>query len=138
MATSLVYDYFLTALGAGSINLTTDTYYAMLVNGYAPNKASDQFRSNVTNETTGTGYTSGGVQTAQTVATNTTSNQLTVTFANVSWANATITATGAVIYKHTGTATTDTLIAYVDFGQAVSSTNASFSVTFSSPLTFQN
>ena len=139
MASSLIYDSFLNDIATGAINLSTDTFYVMLVNGYTPTKGTDAKRSNVTNEASGTGYTAGGVATTATLAENTTSNQETVTFGNVSFANATITATGAVIYKSRGgAASADNLVCYVDFGQAVSSTAAAFAVTFSSPLTLQN
>ena len=43
---------------------------------------------------------------------------------------ATIAAAGAVIYKDTGTPATSPLIAYLDFGGTITSTNGSFQVTF--------
>lgn len=136
---SLVYDNFLDTLVKGGINMSTDTYKVLLVtSAYSPNKGNDQFRSSVTNETSGTGYTAGGQSSAVSILKDTTNHREDLTFAGVSWTNATITAHAAVIYKSTGTANTDTLVAYVDFGQDVSSTNAAFAVTFSSPLRFQN
>lgn len=136
---SLIYDKFLDNLVKGNINLNSDTFYVMLVtSSYTPAKGSDANRSDVTNEVVGTGYTSGGVQSTTTLTNDTTNHREDITFSNVSWATSTITAHAAVIYKSTGTASTDRLIAYVDFGSDVSSTSATFAVTFSSPLRFQN
>ena len=53
-----------------------------------------------------------------------------VTASNPVWASASISVTGAVIYKHRGGASTaDNLYSYVDFGGAVVSTGAAFTVT---------
>lgn len=137
---SLLYDSFGDDVSHGNIVGSADTFYAMLVTStYAPNKATHAKRSDVTNEVTGTGYTAGGSAVACTVAKDTTNHKETWTFANPSWAGATITARAAVIYKHRGgVATADELVGYVDFGADVSSTGGTFAVTFSSPLTIQN
>ncbi len=137
---SLVYDNFLDVLVKAGINVSSDTYMAMLVtSSYTPSKGSDQYRSTpTTNETSGTGYTAGGKQTTVSVLKDTTNNREDLSFSSVSWSNATISASACVLYKSVGSAATDVLLAYVDFGQTVSSTNAAFAVTFSSPLRFQN
>lgn len=137
---SLVYDKMMDALVKAGIDFSTaNKYKVMLVTAaYTPDKAAHQFRNQVTNETTGTGYTSGGVVSAVTLNNDVSNHRQDVTFGTVSWTNATITARAAVIYQDNGSAATDRLIAYVDFSQDVSSTNAAFAVTFSSPLRFQN
>lgn len=137
---SLNFDSMLDDVAKGNINFSTDTFYAMLVTStYVPNKTTNLKRSDVTNEVVGAGYTAAGVQVAATVAKDTVNNKETVTFANPSWANATITARGIVIYKHRGgAATADELVSYVDFGADVASTNGTFAATFTAPLTFQN
>ena len=139
---SLIYDSFVDKLCTGAINPSSDTFKVMLIapgGGYTPSKTADIFRSAATaGEASGTGYTSGGVAVTCTVAKNTGSNQETLTFSNPSWAGATISAVGAVIYKSRGgLASADELVAYVDFGGTVTSTAGTFAVTFSSPLTFQ-
>lgn len=49
---------------------------------------------------------------------------------SASWTSSTITAYGAILYDaQTGVSTTDPLIAYIDFGGAVSSTNGTFEVS---------
>jgi hypothetical protein len=137
---SLIYDSFADDLSRGSIDMDTDTFYAMLVtSAYTPSKTTHLKRSDVTNEVSGTGYAAGGIAVACTVAKNTGANTETFTFANPSWAASTITAHAAVIYKHRGGASTaDELVCYVDFGADVTSTAGTFAVTFSSPLTIQN
>lgn len=95
------------------------------------------FRSAVTNEVTGTGYTAGGVAVTVTVgAVDTVNNRVAITISNLSpgWTTATITAVGGWLYKVVGTAATDDLVAFVDFGSAVVSTASDFSVTFSAPI----
>lgn len=61
-----------------------------------------------------------------------------VSAANPSWSSATITATGAVIYKSTGTGSSSRLIAYVDFGGTVTSTAGTFTVTFDANCGFMD
>lgn len=136
---SLIFNKFLDNLVRGSFNFSSDTFKVMLVtSSYTPNKDTHAARSDVTNEVTGTGYTAGGTATTPTITLDVTNDRVDLSFGNVSWASATITARAAVIYKSTGTASTDLLVAYVDFGSDVSSTNAAFAVTFSSALRFQN
>ena len=135
---SLIYDSFLDDEARCNIDGDADTFKALLVtSSYTPNKGTHTRRSDITNEVTGTGYTAGGVTCACTVAKDTTNHRVTLTFAALSWASSTITARGAVIYKSTGTAANDPLVAYVDFGSDVVSSAGTFSVT-SSVITKQN
>ena len=111
----------------------------LVTSTYTPDKGAHLKRSDVTNEVTGTGYSSGGTAVTCTVAKDTTNHKETWTFSNPSWASSSITARAGVIYKSRGgLASADELVAYVDFGADVTSTNDTFSVTLSSPLTFQN
>lgn len=137
---SIIYDSFMNDLALGSFNIDTATVKVMLVtSGYSPNKGLHDRRNDVTNEVTGTGYTAGGLTSDVTLSLNTTSHQLDIQFANVTWPTSTITARACVLYVALGgAASADPLIAYVDFGTDVSSTAAAFSVTFSSALRFQN
>lgn len=135
---SLIYNSFLEDVAKGAIDCDTDTFKTLLVTStYTPNQDTHDKRDDVTNEVTGTGYTAGGATTACTVAKDTTNNKTTLTFAAASWATSTITARGAVIYKSRGGASSaDELVAYVDFGNDVSSSGATFSVS-SSVITLQ-
>lgn len=135
---SLVYTSFYEDSFKGSINTTSDTFKMMLVtSSYTPAKSTHTRRSDVTNEVTGTGYTSGGVAVTPTVTRDTVNNKVTISFTAASWTTATITAQAGVIYKSTGTASSDPLVGYVDFGGG-SSTAGTFTVTVSTPLTVQN
>jgi hypothetical protein len=129
---SLIYNSAIDDIVRGAIDADTDTFKAMLVtSSYTPNKDTHDKRDDVTNEATGTGYTAGGVTCACTVTKDTANDKVTLSFAAVSWASSTITARALVIYKSTGTSSTDALVAYNDFGSNVSSTGGTFSVAAS-------
>lgn len=136
---SLIYNEAVNATVRGQLDFDTDSFKVLLVtSAYAPNKDTHLTRNQITNEVVGAGYTAGGVATTATVSKDLPNDRVEIAFSNVSWAEATITARAAVIYKDTGDAASDTLVAYVDFTNDVSSTNATFAVTFSSALRFQN
>jgi hypothetical protein len=136
---SLVYNSALDETVKGGIDFDTDTFKIMLVtSSYTPNKDTHTVRTDVTNEVSGTGYTAGGATTSVTVTKDTANDRIDISFGNVSFSNATITAAAGVIYKSTGTAASDLLVAYLDFGGNVSSTSGTFQVTVTSPLRLQN
>jgi hypothetical protein len=136
---SLIYNSAIDDMARGAIDFDTNTFKAMLVtSSYTPNKDTHDFRDDVTNEATGTGYTAGGVTTACTVTKDTANDRVTLQFAAVSWATSTITARALVIYKSLGGASSaDALVAYNDFGSDVSSTAGTFSVA-ASTITLAN
>jgi len=136
---SLIYNSCLNDMATGAIDFDTDTFKIMLVtSSYTPNKDTHTKRSNVTNEITGTGYTSGGTTTTVTVTNDTANDRIDIDFSDVSWTSATLTAAAAVIYKSTGTAASDNLVAYLDFAGNMISTNGTFTVDITSPLRIQN
>lgn len=138
---SLIYNHCLDNLARGTIDFDTDTFKAMLVtSAYTPDKDAHEFRSSVTNEVGNSGtYASGGGATTVTVTKDDANDRIDISFSPVSFTSATITARAAVIYKSRGgAATADELVAYVDFLGDVSSTNGTYTVTFSTPLRFQN
>lgn len=126
---SFAYDSYLDNVLAGAIT-KADTYYVMLTtSAYTPNQATDTFRSAVTNEVTGTGYTAGGQVIVPTFAKDTTNHKMTVTFPAVTWPSSTITARRAVYYKRRGgAATADELVAVDDFGADVVTTAGTFTL----------
>lgn len=136
---SIIYNSCLDDAVRGNIDFDTDSFKIMLVTStYTADKDTHTKRSDVTNEVSGTGYTSGGAASAVTVTKDTTNDRIDIEFADVSFSSATITAAGAVIYKTTGTASTDNLVAYLDFGGDVTSTNGTFTVDITSPLRLSN
>ena len=136
---SLIYNSAIDEMARGDIDFDTNTFKAMLVTStYSPNKDTHDFRDDVTNEVTGTGYTAGGVTSTVTVTKDTANDRVTIQFGAVSWATSTITARGCVYYKSRGGASSaDEIVAYVDFGSDVSSSAGTFSVS-ASTITLQN
>jgi len=136
---SLIYNSAPDEMARGDIDFDTDTFNAMLVtSSYTPNKDTHDFRDDVTNEVSGTGYTAGGVASAVTVTKDTANDKVTIQLGAVSWASSTITARGCVYYKSRGGASSaDELICYADFGSDVSSSGGTFSVA-ASTITLAN
>lgn len=117
------------------IDWDTDTIKVMLCTStYSPNQDTHRYKSDVTNEVTGTGYTAGGATLAScTYSYNSGTNVLTLDAADTSWASSTITARYAVIYDSTpSTDATRPLIGYVNFGADVSTTAGTFSIVWDS------
>jgi hypothetical protein len=136
---SLIYNSALDEMARGDIDFDSNTFKAMLVTStYTPNKDSHDFRNDVTNEVSGTGYTAGGATSTVTVTKDTANDRVTIQFGAVSWASSTITARGCVYYKSRGGASSaDELICYADFGSDVSSSGGTFAVA-ASTITLQN
>jgi hypothetical protein len=127
---SLIYNSFRTDLASGNIDLNSDTLKLMLVtSAYTPDASADSKRSHVTNEVSGTGYSSGGAALSGATVTQSGATAY-LDAADVSWPASTITARGAVLYKSTGSATDDNLIAYIDFGSDRSSSSGTFGVNW--------
>jgi len=137
---SLVYNSCIRDAVVGSIDFDTDTFKMLLVTSSYTASKSHSKRSDITNEVTGTGYTTGGNACSVSVAAvDNVNNDVEISFTVTSWTSATITARAGVIYKSRGGASSaDELVGYVDFGSDVSSTNGTFAVTVSTPLKFQN
>lgn len=131
--TAALFGQFVDHLAQKRIDLDSDTIKVMLLTSSAtPNQDTWDFKDDVTNEVTGTGYTATGA-TLGSVTWGYTSGTNTWKFdaADTSWTTATITARYAVIYDSTPASdATRPLIGYVDFGADVSSTAATFQITW--------
>lgn len=115
------------------IDFNSDTIKVMLcTSAYTPAQDTHQYKSSVTNEAVGTGYTATGATLGSPTLTYTAgTNVLKLDGADVQWAASTITARYAVIYDSTpATDATRPLIAYVDFGADVTSTAAAFDIVW--------
>lgn len=137
---SIIYNSMLNDLARGAIDFDTDTFKCMLVtSSYTPSKSHSK-RSDITNEVTGTGYTTGGnTATATVSAINNTSNLQDIGWSITSWTSSTITARGAVVYKaRGGSSSADELVGYLDFTTDQSSSGGTFTVTVGTPLRLQN
>lgn len=123
-------------LAKGNIDLDTDTFKIMLTtSAYTPDQDAHDFRNDVTNEVTGTGYTAGGATlSGVSVTYDSASNQVRISWTDPTWPTSTITARTAVIYKSRGGASSaDELLAYVTEAADVTSTAATFTVDLPSP-----
>lgn len=134
MAVSAKYygKFFLSAF-TKKVDLSADTIKIMLcTSSYTPDQDTHQFKSDVTNEVSGTGYTATGNTLASFAATyDGASNTLKIDADDTSWTSSTITARYAVIYDATpGSDATRPLISYIDFGADVSTTAGTFAITF--------
>lgn len=125
-----------TALKA-DLDFDTVTVKVMLeTSSYTPDKDHD-FRDDVTNEVTGTGYSAGGQTVTATLARDTATDKITLTFAATSWPASTITARYATYYVARGGASSaDELLMTDDFGSNIVSTAGAFDLA-SSVLAFQ-
>lgn len=132
--TAKLYGLYHKSLSNKEIDLDSDTLKVMLcTSAYTPNQDTHQYKSSVTNEVAGAGYTAGGATlTGVTVAYDTTTNTLTLDANDVTWASSTITARYAVFYDSSpATDATRPLIAYWDFGQDEISASGNFTLTIS-------
>lgn len=116
--------------GEGPMDLLSDTVKVMLTTSTnSISQTADTVKADVTNEITGTGYSSGGA----TLGTKTYAvSSLITTFdaADAVWSTATFTAAQAHIYDDTPTSPADPLISYADFGGDQSVAGADFTLAF--------
>jgi len=112
--------------GAQNFNTgTTKTYKIALYTSAATLDASTNTYSGTTNEVaSGGGYTTGGKTLTITQVPTSTGTTAFISFDNVTWTSATITARGALIYNSTD----DTTVAVLDFGGDKTSSNGDFTI----------
>lgn len=130
---SIIYDSFLDDVARGNIDLDTDSFKCMLVSAaYTEDRVAHTKRSNISNEIVGAGYTAGGASVAVTVTKDTVNHRIDISLGAVSLSSASITARKAIYYKSRGGASNlDELIACIDFGSDVTSTNDTWSLSAS-------
>jgi hypothetical protein len=116
----------------GGIDLDTDTIKVMLTtSSYTPDQDAHEFKSSVTNEVSGTGYTAGGASLAnKAVTADNTDNEGVFDADDVTWSTSTITARYAVVYKSTGSDATSPIICVLDFGSDKVSSAGNFTITW--------
>lgn len=115
------------------------TFKAMLVSSLPSESDFDSFdfRNDIPNEVAASGtYVTGGAAVTCTVgAMDAANNRTPITFgAPAPFTGATITARGMWIYKAVGTAATDELVTFIDFGADKSCSNDTFTPTAGNPL----
>lgn len=107
------------------VHAAADTYKVALYTDAATLGASTTVFS-VTNEVSGTGYSTGGATLAG-LTTGLSGSTAFLTFSDPSFADSTITARGCLIYN---SSKSDKAVAVFDFGQNVSSVNGTFTIDF--------
>lgn len=129
--TSKVYGLAQQSLANKEIDFDSDTLKVMLCSAaYQPDQDTHRYRSQVTGEVAGSGYTPGGtVLTGRAVSYDAATNTTRLTCGNVSWLNSSITAHYAVFYIDTGNPATSPLLCYWDFGGDFVSNNGPFDLT---------
>lgn len=118
-------------------SLEAETHNGMLVlDAYTPNFDTHDFRNDVTNEITGTGYTAGGVTLAGVSVTyDSASNEARILWNDASWTSASFTARYAVIYKSRGGASSaDEVVAYIDLDADQTVSSGTFTLDFTTAV----
>jgi hypothetical protein len=131
--TALLYGSFPAKLANKEIDFDTDTIkVALCTSSYTPAQDTHDYFNDITNEITGTGYTAGGATLGSKTVTYTSgTNTQAFDAADTTWTTSTLTARYAIIYDATpGTAATNPLIGYVDFGGDVSTTADTFTIAW--------
>ena len=130
--TAKMYGLFLKSLANKEVDLDSDTLKVMLcTSSYTPNQDTHQYKADVTNEITGTGYTAGGqTLTGVTVTYNAGTNTLMLDANDPVWSASSLTARTLVAYDDTP-ASNKPLICYWDFGQDETSSSGNFTATIS-------
>ena len=123
----------------GAIDYDTDTFKVMaLLAAYTEDFDAHDFRNDLTNEATGTGYTAGGNTVTVTVAAyDTTNNRVDITLGGTTWPTSSFTARKFAYYKSRGGASTaDELVALIDNGSDVTTSSGTMTLN-ASTLRFQ-
>lgn len=133
---NIIHNSFKRDIANGSIDLDSDTIKAMLVIGYTPDntaKRTHTKRSDVTSFeiASGGGYTTGGVALAnKTVTVDNVNDRGVFDADDLAWSG-TLTASGLIIYKSRGGASSaDELVGFWDFGSSRTSTGGAFTVSW--------
>ena len=119
-------------VASGDINWATDTVKVLLAtSAYTPDQDAHEFRSSVTDEVTGTGYTAGGATLASKSLDHATTKVVRLIAADVALTGSTITgARTAVVYKVVGSAATDILLGYATVNADTASLSGTMTLNF--------
>jgi hypothetical protein len=121
----------------GDLNFKNDTFRTILVGTPLDLNALTTLDTyqNVTNETTGVGYVAGGVDQPITVSGYLDNETYQINWSNLSgaWANATLDAAGAIIYRKDSDPNKQYLVHYLDFGGVQHFVTSNISLSFTTP-----
>lgn len=131
--TGKLYGKVFTALWNKEIDFDTDTIKVMLTtSSYTPDQDVHDYKDDVTNEVTGTGYTATGATLASKTVTYTgATNKHVLDAADVTWSTSTITARNAVVYDASpATDATRPLICYQASDVDIVSSGGDFTIVW--------
>lgn len=120
----------LTSIVKGEILFLTDTVkYALYLT--APDIDADTYLADITGESSGTGYTTGGNTLAgKTVTTDNTNNRTIADATDGQFTGLTTTFRYVVVYQSTGNVATSRLISAIDYGSVQTVTNGTLDITW--------
>jgi hypothetical protein len=121
---SCIFDSFLYSLATGQINISTATFKVMQVSAsFTPDRGVHSLKSQVTNEVTGTNWTTGGIIIPVSVSVDTVNHQTNFLIGPFEQNNVTISNIRySIIYEASGIDSTSNLVAYIDWGTSISKT----------------
>lgn len=127
-----LYNEALASFAKGEIAWLTDQINVTLhTSGYTPNLDTHQFFSDVTNELSGGGYTSGGyILATKTVTSDTTNDRVELSAANTVITGFTGTFRYIIVRKFNATASASRLISVIDLGSDQNFTNETCTLTW--------
>ena len=130
--TATWYTHGLEAVMKGEVDLLTDaSKVALLASGYTPDQSHKSWLDVETHEASGAGYTAGGATLEnKRVIVDVSDRRATFDADDVTWTNSEITARYAAIYDDT--ASEKPLLALIDFGEEMSSSNGPFTIQWDS------
>lgn len=125
-----IYNQFLNTLTNKEIDLNSDELKVMLVSSaYVPSKETHKYKTDITNESSGSGYISGG-SVLQNVTYTLNGTIGTLKASNVRWEGLDVDDIRyAVIYDNTPS-DSKALIAYIDFGDTLSVVNTELEIVW--------
>jgi len=132
--TATPYGQAILALGTGDWDFSSATLKCMIVTAsYTPDIDAHDFRADITNEVSGDGYTTlGETLTTVTWTYDSANNRCVLGADALVWSTVTFTAGRyGIIYQNVGSAATDRLLGYVDFGADQSPAAVDFTLDWS-------
>lgn len=139
---SLIYNAAIENITRGNIDVDSHAFKMLLVtSSYTADKDTHEDRADISGEVTGTNYTTGGVSVTVSITRDNTNDRVDIDLTSqpVRFSNVTISGiVGAVVYKNSGTSSTDWLLCFIDFGASYSPSGQHFDVSTTAPLRFQN
>lgn len=130
MSSGLIYNSCIYDTWRGLINFESGRFRVLLCSSeYQPDRADHNRRSDVGGEVEAEGYTLGGARVSVAIQPSPDDDAIDISLGGARWPRASISARYAVYFHDNGgDASDDELIACIDFGEDVTSTNGTFAL----------